>query len=125
VQALGELRKLYHLLCASFRRHSSFFVASAAPSAASATCDERLADADAIVERVVAATGTVHLPAVDAARLARSWDHSASLAERCALSLVPLTLPSDDLQTAVEWEGKRFLAPCANFMSHNGFAAGT
>ena len=55
--------------------------------------------------------------------MAKYWSSLLPMGKRCSLSLLPLQSSSGDaalaeLPPTVEWNGKRFHAPCANLWAN-------
>ena len=48
----------------------------------------------------------------------RHWEEARPMAERCALSLLPLREAEGEMPPTLEWEGKRYHAPCAQAWKH-------
>jgi hypothetical protein len=55
---------------------------------------------------------------VEPLEVGRHWEEARPMAERCALSLLPLREAEGEMPPTLEWEGKRYHAPCAQAWKH-------
>ena len=112
---LVELRRLGGVLAASQARHAAVFVASAAAATPPSTRAEQ-ARLDAELRRALVVVGGDD--DVEPLEVGRHWEEARPMAERCALSLLPLREAEGEMPPTLEWEGKRYHAPCAQAWKH-------
>ena len=113
---LVELRRLGGVLAASQARHAAVFVASAAAATPAVDARAEQARLDAELRRALVVVGGDD--DVEPLEVGRHWEEARPMAERCALSLLPLREAEGEMPPTLEWEGKRYHAPCAQAWKH-------